>query len=97
MGDSLDGTGEPTPESQNIAAVDYTLFANYLRKIAPILAPEEDAAQSSFIYALDDKSNQEYVRKFIADPQVWALCIQRSSTKGNTYFLIIIIIQFIFK
>ncbi|XP_044006814.1 dynein heavy chain, cytoplasmic isoform X3 [Aphidius gifuensis] len=81
MGDSLDGTGEPTPESQNIAAVDYTLFANYLRKIAPILAPEEDAAQSSFISALDDKSNQEYIRKFIADPQVWALCIQRSSTK----------------
>lgn len=83
MGDSLDGTGEPTPESQNIAIVEYQLFANYLRKIAPILAPEEDGAQSAFNSALDDKNNQDYIRKFISDPQVWALCIQRSSTKGK--------------
>ncbi|XP_011314571.1 dynein heavy chain, cytoplasmic isoform X1 [Fopius arisanus] len=81
MGDSLDGTGEPTPESQNIVIVDSTSFANFLRKIVSILAPEEDGVPSAFLAALDDKNHQDYIRKFIGDSQVWALCIQRSSTK----------------
>lgn len=94
MGDSLDGSGEPTPEAQNVAMVDYTSFANFLRKIVTVLAPEEDGVPHAFITALDDKSHQEYIRKFIGDFQVWALCLQRSSTKGNikTNNLLIIII-----
>ncbi|XP_074099131.1 dynein heavy chain, cytoplasmic isoform X3 [Cotesia typhae] len=83
MGDSLDGSGEPTPESQIIATVDFTSFTNYLRKIITILAPEEDGVPQAFIAALDDKSHQDYIRKFISDFQVWALCIQRSSTKDE--------------
>lgn len=83
MGDSLDGSGEPAPESQNVVIVDYSSFTNYLRKIVTILAPEDEGVPSAFIMALDDKSHQDYIRKFVCDSQVWALCIQRSSTKGN--------------
>ncbi|XP_034944602.1 dynein heavy chain, cytoplasmic isoform X1 [Chelonus insularis] len=81
MGDSLDGTSEPTPETQNVAIVDFTSFTNYLRKIVSILAPDEDGVSQDFISALEDKSHQEYIRKFMSDFQVWALCIQRASTK----------------
>lgn len=83
MGDSLDGTGEPTPETQNIPIVDYLSFTNFLRKIITILAPEEDGAPPAFIAALEDKTHQDYIRKFIFDFQVWALCIQKCSAKGN--------------
>ncbi|XP_043279701.1 dynein heavy chain, cytoplasmic isoform X3 [Venturia canescens] len=81
MGDSLDGSGEPSPESQNIAVVEHTAFVNFLRKIVTILAPEEDGVPAGFNSALEEKNNQECIRKFIGDSQVWALCIQRSSIK----------------
>lgn len=81
MGDSLDGSGDPSPESQNIAIVDYSTFVNYLRKIVKILLPDEDEVPPSFNLTLEDKNSQESIRKFISDTQVWALYIQRSSSK----------------
>lgn len=83
MGDSLDGSGEPSPESQNIAVVEHTGFVNFLRKVVTILAPEEEGVPAGFNAALEEKNNQECIRKFIGDSQVWALCIQRSCVKGN--------------
>ena len=87
MGDSLDGSGEPPPESQNVSIVDYITFTNYLRKIVTILLPEEDVAPLAFTLALEEKNSQEAIRKFLSDSQVWALYIQRSSSKGKSYSL----------
>ena len=83
MGDSLDGTGEPSPESQIVIVVSYSAFANYLKKVVTVLLPDEDVVPPAFNSALEDKSNQECVRKFLGDSQVWALYIQRSSSKGT--------------
>lgn len=83
MGDSLDGTGEPSPESQIVIVVSYSAFANYLKKVVKVLLPDEDVIPPAFNYALEVKSNQECVRKFLGDSQVWALYIQRSSSKGT--------------
>ncbi len=33
--------------------------------------------------ALEEKNNQDCIRKFLSDPQVPALYVQRSSTKGK--------------
>lgn len=83
MGDSLDGTGEPSPESQIVIVVSYSAFANYLKKVVTVLLPDEDVVPPAINSALEDKNNQECVRKFVSDSQVWALYIQRSSSKGT--------------
>lgn len=41
--------------------------------------------------ALEEKSNQDCIRKFLSDPQVPALYVQRSSTKGKFQKLIFLV------
>lgn len=82
MGDSLDGS-ENTPEAQNIVVVDFQDFANYLRRAATVLLPEDDIVPPALNAALDDKVNQDCIRKFITDPQVSSLYVQRFSSKGE--------------
>lgn len=86
MGDSLDVTSlsvDTTVETQNVAIVDYGEFANYIRKAATILLPEEDATAPALNVALDDKVNQDCIKKFLSDSQIQALYIQRTSSKGE--------------
>ncbi|KAJ2949687.1 hypothetical protein O0L34_g15618 [Tuta absoluta] len=82
MGDSLDGS-ENTPEAQNVVVVDFQDFANYLRRAATVLLPEDDIVPPALNAALDDKVNQDCIRKFISDPQVSALYVQRFSSKED--------------
>lgn len=84
MGDSLEGS-ENTPETQNVAVVDFTDFTNFILKAATVLLPEDDtqAEPTNLVTALDDKANQECIRKFISDPQVATLYIQRNSSKDD--------------
>ncbi|KAJ8666397.1 hypothetical protein QAD02_008059 [Eretmocerus hayati] len=81
MGDSLDCIIDPG-ESQTVTTVDYDMFCDYLRKAITVLQPEEEA-QHNFNIALEDKTNQECVRRFISDPQIWALSLQRTSCKAR--------------
>lgn len=85
MGDSLEGS-ETTSETQNVAIVDFTAFANYILKAASVLLPEDDsqAEPVALKTALDDKANQECIRKFLSDSQVSTLYVQRSSSKGTS-------------
>lgn len=83
MGDSLDGAGDPSPGSQIVIVVGYSDFANYLKKVVTVLLPDEDVVPPAFNSTLDDKINQECIRKFLSDSQVWALYIQRSCSKGT--------------
>lgn len=84
MGDSLDGS-ENAAEAQNIVVVEFQDFANYLRRAATVLLPEDDIVPPALTAALDDKVNQECIRKFISDPQVSSLYVQRFSLKGMRY------------
>lgn len=84
MGDSLEGS-ENSPDSQNVAIVDFTAFANYIRKAVTILLPEEDIVPPALNAALEDRNNQECIRKFLGDPQVSTLYLQRSSSKGRIF------------
>lgn len=84
MGDSLEG-GENPPDSQNVGLVDFTTFANYLRKAATVLLQEDDGLEPpALTAALEDKNTEECIRKFISDSQVSTLFIQRSSSKGTS-------------
>ncbi|XP_072938013.1 dynein heavy chain, cytoplasmic isoform X3 [Epargyreus clarus] len=82
MGDSLDGS-ENAPEAQNVVVVDFQDFANYLRRAATVLLPEDDIVPPTLNSALDDKLNQDCIRKFISDPQVCSLYVQRFSLKED--------------
>lgn len=82
MGDSLENP-DTSVETQNVAIVDYGEFANYIRKAATILLPEEDATAPALNVALEDKANQDCIKKFLSDPQIQALYIQRNCSKGR--------------
>lgn len=82
MGDSLENT-DTSVETQNVAIVDYGEFANYIRKAATILLPEEDATAPALNAVLEDKINQDCIKKFLSDPQIQALYIQRTCSKGR--------------
>lgn len=82
MGDSLENA-DSSVETQNVAIIDYGEFSNYLKKAATILLPEEDATAPELNIALDDKVNQDCIRKFLSDPQIPALYVQRICSKGK--------------
>lgn len=84
MGDSLDGS-ENAAEAHNVVAVDFQDFANYLRRAATVLLPEDDIVPPALNAALDDKVYQDCIRKFISDPQVPSLFVQRFSLKGTSH------------
>lgn len=85
MGDSLENPDTST--DQNVVIVEYNAFANYLRRAVTILLPEEDSLMPPALnVALEDPSNQDYIRKFLCDSQVQALYIQRSCMKGRFFF-----------
>lgn len=92
MGDSLDNTDTSVDPTVNLSIANYDAFANYLRKAVTILLPEEDVVPESLNNALDDPVNQDIIRKFLSDPQVQALYVQRNCIKGkkvkNVCFLI---------
>lgn len=83
MSDSLETTADTSVETQNVAIVDYGEFANYIRKAATILLPEEDATAPALNGVLDDKVNQDCIKKFLSDPQIQALYVQRTCLKGK--------------
>jgi dynein heavy chain 1 len=84
MGDSLEGgTGDGPPVAESVAVVEYSTFSNYLKKAVTILLPEdEDVISSTLNAALSDRNNQDCIQKFLSDPQVSCLLIQRTSSKG---------------
>lgn len=82
MGDSLDGS-ENSQEAQHVPVVDYATFANYIRKGVTVLLPEEDNEPSALNSLLEDRTTQECIKKFLSDPQVPCLFIQRSSSKDD--------------
>ena len=71
------GGGEEAPLSQPVAAV--TTFCSYLKGIVPfILQPDSTSGASpAFLEALEKQAHLEAVRKFLSDPQVAALLIER--------------------
>lgn len=83
MGDSLETIDPSIDQQQNVSVVDYKAFCNYLRKAILVLFDEE-LNSSKLEEALDEnRSNQECIKKFLSDPQVPTLYIQKSSTKGK--------------
>lgn len=87
MGDSLETSDTSGTDAAHVVIVDESAFTNYIRKTIQIFFEEEFIPQS-FNIALEERSTQECIRKFLSDPQVQSLYIQRCSSKGNFGILI---------
>lgn len=90
MGDSIEAVPEGTPEPESVSVVDFNEFCNYIRKVVTVLLPNVDVVPPALNAALQDRNNQDCIRKFISDPQVPVLFIQRTSTKGTRPSLLFI-------
>lgn len=86
MGDSLETIDQPSidAQQQNVSIVDQKAFCNYLRKCVNLFFDEEELNSSKLEEALDEnRLHQECIKKFLSDPQVQTLYIQKASYKGE--------------
>jgi hypothetical protein len=96
MGDSLDNIDQSIDTTQAIVSIaDHKSFCNYLRKAILVLFDDDQVNSSKLDEALDDnRGHQECIKKFLSDPQVQTLYIQKSSSKGKSEFFTIFIADF---
>lgn len=78
-GGDASGAGGQTPA---VSIADVSDFCKYVRKIIPCLLDENDESCEQLDNALKDKNNLEIIKKYISDPQIPALLVQRLSQKG---------------
>lgn len=90
MGDSLDQISgvdslPPTTElaTVKISAAEVSALVNFIKKVVPPILEEESFLQPSLVKLLEEVHVQEKLRKFITDPLIKSLLIQRISTKGK--------------
>nr|XP_018911901.1 PREDICTED: dynein heavy chain, cytoplasmic [Bemisia tabaci] len=75
---------EPSTEEHTIAIVEFNEFSQYFKKTVSVLLLEENGAYIPALNtAVEDKETQECIRKFLSDPQVATLSIQRSIIKDE--------------
>ena len=68
------------------AVIEVPLFANYLRRAVPVLLEDAEDTPEALVRSLKEKSSVDCMRKFLGDPQVPVLLIQRLSSKGKLVF-----------
>ena len=80
MADSgdADAAGQETTQS----LMEASAFANYLRRVVPVLLEDVEDTPAGLVTTLKDKSSVDLMKKFISDPQLPVLLIQRLATKG---------------
>lgn len=67
---------------------DHTAFINYLKQFIPAILDANSTSTIEFEKCLNEKSSTECIKKFLGDPQVRTLIIQRFYTKGKLHLLI---------
>ena len=82
MADSGDADGQGTTQ----ALMEVSSFANYLRRVVPVLLEDVEDTPVGLVTTLKDKSSVDLMKKFISDPQLPVLLIQRLTTKGKFSF-----------
>jgi len=73
-------SGDTEQQAQTVAKF-VGKFAGYLRRVVPVLL-EDKLTPQAFAAALDERAVVDTMRRFLADPQVPVLVVQRHSVKG---------------
>ena len=74
-----------TPEQEApavLSVADSMVFSEYLCRVVPVLLEDRESASAGLKTALVEKNHLESIKKFLSDPQIPVLFVQRSSTKG---------------
>eukprot|EP00105_Crassostrea_gigas_P045649 XP_019929797.1 PREDICTED: cytoplasmic dynein 1 heavy chain 1 isoform X11 [Crassostrea gigas] len=66
------------------ATAELSDFAEYLLRIVPALMEDKDSSPPQLKTTIFEKSTSENIKKFLGDPQIPVLLIQRSSTKDES-------------
>lgn len=82
-----DGGGtEENAGTMEVSAVqtvaDTSVLQKHIRKLIPLLLEDGGEAPASLETALEEKSAVEQMRKFLADPQLHTILVERSALKG---------------
>ena len=80
MADSGDADAAEQETTQSL--MEASAFANYLRRVVPVLLEDVEDTPVGLVTTLKDKSSVDLMKKFISDPQLPVLLIQRLTTKG---------------
>lgn len=73
------------PAPVQITVADYQAFVQYLTKFVPVLLDADYLSLSEFEKCLNERYNVENIKKFMSDPQVRSLVIQKNLTKGTNF------------
>ena len=82
MADSGDSESPVQLQSPAVAVSDVTKFANYLRRVVPVLLEDAEDPQENFASSLSERTAVECMKRFIGDAQIPVLLIQRLALKG---------------
>lgn len=66
---------------QNVA--DVAVLQKHLRKLVPLLLEDGGEAPAVLEAALEEKGAVEHMRKFLSDPQVHTVLVERSTLNGE--------------
>lgn len=62
---------------------DTSVLQKHIRKLVPLLLEDGGEAPASLETALEEKSAVEQMKKFLADPQIHTILVERSALKGD--------------
>lgn len=62
---------------------DTSVLQKHIRKLVPLLLEDGGEAPASLETAVEEKSAVDQMRKFLADPQIHTILVERSALKGN--------------
>lgn len=62
---------------------DTSVLQKHIRKLVPLLLEDGGEAPGSLETALEEKSAVEQMKKFLADPQIHTILVERSALKGD--------------
>ncbi|KAL6478123.1 hypothetical protein MHYP_G00139580 [Metynnis hypsauchen] len=80
-GEDGGGTMEVSAAVQTVA--DTSVLQKHIRKLVPLLLEDGGEVPASLETALEEKSAVEQMRKFLADPQIHTILVERSCLKED--------------
>jgi dynein heavy chain 1 len=78
----LPETQQPAEQGTQVV-IEVSAFANYLRRVLPVLLEDGDDTPKSLVTALKEMQLLDCMKKFLSDSQVPVLYVQRNINKGK--------------
>ncbi|XP_063040383.1 cytoplasmic dynein 1 heavy chain 1 isoform X1 [Engraulis encrasicolus] len=75
------GTMEVSAAVQTVA--DVSVLQKHIRKLVPLLLEDGGEVPGSLETALEEKSSVEQMKKFLSDPQIYTVLVERSTLKED--------------